>query len=362
MFGIMGWESFTTDDLERVLARSQQAQDRLKTQDLEVLEVLDRRQVATGDGCKSLSEWVARRLDLSVDSAKALVRTMRRTAQRPELREALASGEASFDRVEALSRIPEDVGLLRHLDIAGVQNEAAKRIRIRVGDEARAAVDQFLVMQPNLEESWWRLWGGLDGYSGALVDKVLSEKADALPDLPDGSRGDSSWRKATALVQLCVSDEAPPAQITVLVDAKQAVESNAEAGVVLEAGPRVGQQVLEAVLCDATVEVTAKAEDGTPMVYGRSQRTAPPALRRALLARAQGMCEADGCDSRYRLQVHHVYGWAQGGNTDPEDLVVLCWFHHHVVVHQRGFHIYRHPGHGRIRFRAPDSPAPPPPI
>ena len=47
--------------------------------------------------------------------------------------------------------------------------------------------------------------------------------------------------------------------------------------------------------------------------------------------------------SRYRLQIHHVNSWAQGGETNPEDLVVLCWFHHQVVIHQRGFSIYRHP-------------------
>ncbi|MBW3666979.1 MAG: HNH endonuclease, partial [Actinobacteria bacterium] len=69
-----------------------------------------------------------------------------------------------------------------------------------------------------------------------------------------------------------------------------------------------------------------------------------------------------GCTSRRRLQVHHLNGWAQGGETNPEDLVVLCWFHHQVIIHQRGFGIYRHPDHGRIRFRAPDTPARPPPI
>jgi hypothetical protein len=40
--------------------------------------------------------------------------------------------------------------------------------------------------------------GRLDGYSGAIVDKALTEAADQLPPLPDGSRGTSSWRKATA--------------------------------------------------------------------------------------------------------------------------------------------------------------------
>ena len=134
----------------------------------------------------------------------------------------------------------------------------------------------------------------MDGHSGALVDKVLTEAADQLPALPDGTRGDSSWRKANALVELCVSDDSPPTQVTVFVDAREAVQSNGEAGVVLKAGPRLGKQALEAVLCDATVEVTAKAEDGTPMVYGRSQRTAPPALKRALLYESQMMCQADG--------------------------------------------------------------------
>ena len=285
---------------------------------------------------------------------------MRRTSGRADLREALALGEVSFDRVEALSRIPGNVGLLRHLDVAGVQVEAAKRVRITAGDEVRSADAQFLVLQPSLDESRWRLWGGLDGYSGALVDKVLTETADQLPTLPDGSRGDSSWRKAMALTELCVSGEAPPAQVTVFVDTTQAADTSGEAGVVLEAGPRVGRQALEAVLCDATVEVTARAEDGEPMRYGRSQRTAPPALRRALLHAQSGMCAADGCTSRYRLQVHHVNSWAQGGETNPEDLVVLCWFHHQVVIHQRGFSIYHHPDHGRIRFRAPDTPTRPP--
>ena len=135
---------------------------------------------------------------------------MRRTAERPDLRGALASGEISFDRIEALSRIPEDVGLLAHLDVAGVRREAANRAHITAEDEYRTVSDQFLVLQPSLDESWWKLWGGFDGATGALVDKVISERADDLPLLPDGSRGDSSWRKAMALAKLCVTDDPPP--------------------------------------------------------------------------------------------------------------------------------------------------------
>jgi hypothetical protein len=239
-----------------------------------------------------------------------------------------------------------------------VHREAAKRVRITAESEFRTARDRFLVMQPNLDESWFKLWGGLDGYSGAIVDKVLTEAADSLPDLPDGTKPDLGWRKATALVQCLTSDDLSPAQVTVIVDAHHATDSNGEAGVTLEAGPRVGRQALQAVLCDAVTEVTARTSDGRFMEYGRSQRTAPPRLKRALLARYGFRCAADGCQSRYRLQIHHKTPWVQGGRTDQDQLVVLCWFHHQVVVHERGFHIIVHQT-GRIRFAKPEDRGPP---
>jgi hypothetical protein len=353
----MEWESFTTDGLEQRLVANRAQRCRLDAEDMEILEVLDVRQTAAGDGCRSLSEWLAGRTDVGVETA-TLVRTMRRTVERPDLREALAAGETTFDRVEALSRIPDDVGLMQWADVVGVRRQAAQQVRITADVEYRSARDRFLVLQPNLDESWFKLWGGLDGYSGGLVDKVLTEAADRLPDLPDGTRGDLSWRKATALVETLISDDPPSAQVTVFVDAHHVVETNGQTGVTLDAGVRVGRQALQAVLCDAVTEVTARTADGRFMEYGRSQRTAPPRLRRALLAKYGFRCAADGCQSRYRLQVHHKTPWSQGGVTDQDQLVVLCWFHHQVVVHERGFHIVTHHS-GRIRFRRPDTRGPP---
>ncbi len=354
----MEWERFTNDELEQELAASRAARSRLEAHDMEILEVLDARQVASADGCRSMSEWVASRLDIGIESARTLTRTMRRTADRPDLRERLASGEVSFDRVEALSRIPDDVGILEHLDVAGIGRQAALRAQITSESEFRTAKDRYLVLQPSLDESWWRLFGGLDGASGAIVDKVLNEMADQLPSLPEGIRGGSSWRKATALIELAVTDDPPPAQVSVFVDARHAAESSGQAGVTLEAGPRVGRDALETILCDAITEVAIRAEDGTPMSYGRRTRTIPPALRRAILDRDGDLCTADGCPSRHRLQIHHVVPWSRGGPTDPSNLITLCWFHHQVVVHERGFRISRHPDHGRIRFKPPP-PRPP---
>jgi len=357
MFDVMEMGRATTDQLEQRLAAAEEVVSQARAVQLEVLEELDCRQVATGDGSRSLSDWLAARIDIGPKTAKSLVRTMRRTADQPQLRRELASS-VSFDRVEALSRLrdrePDDLFLWT--DVAGVHREAAKQARVTAEVESRTADDRFLVVQPTLDESWWKLWGGLDGHSGAIVDKVLSEAADALPD---DVEGDAGWRKATALVESLVSDNPPEGQVTVIVDAKEAAPSDGEAGLTLDSGVRVGRQALGTILCDANVEVTARAVDGRFMEYGRRERTAPPALKRALLAEAGFTCAADGCNSRHRLQIHHLTPWAEGGRTDQGELVVLCWFHHHVVVHERGFEVVLHPDRRRVRFRRPEGRAPP---
>ena len=353
--GMRGDGISTVDDREQRLIADERLIARIRARQMSDLAVLDEAQVATADGSRSLGEWVAARCDVSPETARTLVRTMRRLGDRPDLEDRLAAGEVSFDRIEAVSRIPEDVGLLEYADVAGVRREAAKRARVSAEDEYRSARDRFLVLQPSLDESWWRLWGGLDGASGALVDKALTEAADNLPELPDGETADLGWRRATALVETLTSGETVPTPVSVIVDARHAAETSAESGVILESGIGVGREALGRILCDAEVEVIARAEDGRYMDYGRRQRTAPPALKRALLAKYGFRCAADGCDSRYRLEVHHRIPWAEGGRTDQADLIVLCWFHHHVVVHQRGFRPYPHPDHGRIRFHPPIS-------
>ena len=356
MFESMDFECATTDQLEQQLIANESIRSRLAAVDMSILEELDRRQVATADGSRSLSEWVSSRVDVSLETARNRVRTMRRTTGRSDLREVLADGEMSFDRVAEVSKLPAEVGELRHLDICGVRSVVAKRVRITAADETRSVDDAYLVIQPSLDESWWKLWGGLDGYSGAIVDKALSEAADQLPDLPEEKKMSSGWRKAQALRQICTSEETPPAQVTVIVEAKEATATDGEAGVVLEAGPRVGRQALQAILCNADTEVLARTEDGRYLDYGRKTRTVPPALKRALIDKFHGLCAADGCNSRYRLEAHHKTPWSEGGRTDQADLVLLCWFHHHVVIHQWGYELFGHPDHGRIRFRKPPRP------
>ena len=354
----MDWERdlsrSSTDDREARFVESARLIDQLRAGLIEDLEWFDNAQVFTADGARSLSEWVAQKLDVSADTARGLVRTMRRTQSKPWLREALAAGAVSFDRAEALSRIEDEKDLLQHLDIAAVYRTAADRVEITREDELRSAADQYLIMQPSLDESWWQIRGGLDGLSGAVIERALTEKADQLPELPDGTTGSLGWRRAIALYELASGGQTPSAQVTVFVNAEQSVPTNGRTGIRLQAGPRVGPQALEAILCDAFTEVTINSADGIPMKYGRSSRLVPPALSRAVMNTTGGTCGIDGCNSSYRVEVHHKVPYSEGGPTDPENLLPLCWFHHHIVIHQRGFQLFQHPEHGRWRLRKPE--------
>ena len=196
--------------------------------------------------------------------------------------------------------------------------------------------------------------GRLAGFAGRIVTDALAVKADTFPTQPDtvsraARRADALW--AISLDSLTGSDGTtiedptgatitePAPLLTVFIDATDAAASNGHAGVVVAAGPRVGEAAIEAILCNGVVEVTARTKDGTPLAVGRRRRVIPPQLRRFILDRDGAACTIAGCTSRYRLHVHHIVQWIDGGRSDPENLTTVCWYHHHIVIHGHGFRI-----------------------
>ena len=51
------------------------------------------------------------------------------------------------------------------------------------------------------------------------------------------------------------------------------------------------------------------------------------------------------------MHAHHVTHWAEGGGTDLDNLVLLCWAHHRFV-HEGRIRVEGHPS-GRLRFVVP---------
>ena len=66
-----------------------------------------------------------------------------------------------------------------------------------------------------------------------------------------------------------------------------------------------------------------------PLAVGRAHRFATPAQRTALAVRDGGcvLCHRPAAE----CQAHHLTDWAAGGDTDLDNLVLLCWTHHRQV-------------------------------
>jgi hypothetical protein len=121
------------------------------------------------------------------------------------------------------------------------------------------------------------------------------------------------------------------------------------------------RQVL-ALCCGARVGAIRWA-DGLPLSVGRTARTEPPGLRRALEARDRG-CRWPFCDALAAwATAHHITPWSQGGATSLDDLALFCHLHHHYFIHLLGWTITGNPN-GTLHFTHPggwltlDSPLP----
>src|ERR1700761_8516575 len=102
-----------------------------------------------------------------------------------------------------------------------------------------------------------------------------------------------------------------------------------------------------------------------PLDVGYSE-TVPAGIRHAVRLR-DGHCRwAGGCTQpASACEMHHTTHKAHGGKTSLQDCVLLCWFHHHIVVHQLGWTLGVNP-HGtttawnRDRRKTLHSHGPPP--
>lgn len=63
----------------------------------------------------------------------------------------------------------------------------------------------------------------------------------------------------------------------------------------------------------------------------RATQTIPPRVRRQIMRRDRGRCVVPGCRHTQFVDVHHVRCRADGGDHDPDNLVVLCAAHHRAA-------------------------------
>jgi hypothetical protein len=260
-----------------------------------------------------------------------------------------ASGQLSYSKVRALTRVatPESEHELVELARTATASQLERLIRASV----------VAMTDPARREGLRRLTTGTDDDGmGVLHARMRVDELAVVEAALDSSAEES---KVDALVKICESylargDAARPAparhHAVVHVQLDRSGVTTAET----EAGAPVPPATAERVLCDATVQGML-GDLHHPIGVGRTTRTIPERLRRALRHRSGGACEWIGCTERRYVEAHHVRHWTHGGPTELSNLVQLCWHHHHLV-HEGGWHLHHdhHDHHGRLRCTRPD--------
>jgi hypothetical protein len=184
---------------------------------------------------------------------------------------------------------------------------------------------------------------GTSGLSDSSNSRNSSDSSDssdssASSDLPDTP----SQRRADALVRFAESwlahGDHPLAggerqQLVVHVDART-LTADATGRCELDGGPALAAETVRRLGCDASLVAIVEDGAGRILDVGRSTRSIPPAIGRALRARDRG-CRHPGCTQTRFVDAHHVEHWAHGGATRLSNLVLLCR-RHHRQVHEGG--------------------------
>ncbi|MCP3976616.1 MAG: HNH endonuclease, partial [bacterium] len=279
--------------------------------------------------------------------------------------DSLRAGDASFDRVAATTRLSNagaDPDTLQHSEGVAVSQLGqliARTRKMAPLDEAEAFRARRLWMQPNLANT---LSVGTFAMSGADADQFLTsldERADQIIDPQDPHRPCLEQRRVDALISLALdattATTLEPAKVAprrlkgnIFIDATQAATNGGETGATTRSGVKVGPNTLEEILCIGETQTTLLDIDGLKAVLTNGDRL--PNRTRDYIFYRDGACTADGCTSRYRLEPHHIQPRSHHGDHQPDNLTLLCWFHHHVVVHQQGFRIDANSPPHRRRF------------
>ena len=159
-----------------------------------------------------MGDWTSAQLDVSSQTASRLTQIAHHPD--PEIDGAMAEGRWGLDRAAALCKL-RTVGIDSDLFSEVAENYSLGRLyglldRLRhvdPADESEVLDSRYLVIQPNLDESVYQLWGRLPGTDGRIVEKALSARETELPVLPHQGQGQ---RRADALTTICIDSLTGP--------------------------------------------------------------------------------------------------------------------------------------------------------
>jgi hypothetical protein len=327
---------------------------------MDKIRIIDLSKVWVQDGAPSMEQWVVAYFSVSLHTAREWVRTAHALAELPAIASAADQGLFSFEQLSSLTRLatPEtDEDLASRAQgwtVAQTDSLAARHRAPKVKDVDDAHRARRL--------TWWaddhllHLKGQLPVDQGVLLTNVLSRMAsDAPPDPVLNTYEPFPARAVDALVELAslhVAEDADADRATVVVHIDAGILGGDDDAVAeLEDGPRIAAETARRLACDCRWQLVAEDGNGDIVRLGRTTRSTPPWLVRQLRRRDKG-CRFRGCGRTRWLHAHHVEFWGKGGSTDPDNLALLCGYHHRLI-HEGGWTVTMGTG-GELVFTRPD--------
>jgi hypothetical protein len=329
-------------------------------------------------GASSMTAWLRHHGRLAGSEAHRVVLLARRLAGLPATANAWACGLLSAWQTTAIcANATQDVAallaeheadLLASLATLSVR-QTAQAMRVwRAHAEAvvdtpepePAAEARRSYNRSQLPDGTWVYRIRLDAEAGALVDLALDLATTA--DCPSEPARTTAERRADALVDLArtaldhglLPDTGQPRaggrrrpHLEILVDLEDLHDGPAST---YDVGLR--NTALRRYACDSTIHRIVADATSRILDYGRGTRAVPRHLYRALVHR-DGGCRFPGCDRPpWWTEAHHVQHWIDGGETNQDNLMLLCTRHHHLC-HEPGWRVKLLPD-ASVHVTAPD--------
>ncbi len=308
-----------------------------------LLGEIGRRQAYRDEGATSPESWAVERFGVSTPTARALTRLGEKAWDMPHLVESLCSGDLSLDKVRAVADVatPEtDQDLRDQAKECSVRQlaDVARSASQRTGCGARSEHDRRYV---HFHEQFRTMSVQLPPDSFAEARACLEARARQVP-----SDGETPWdqRLCDAFVEMIrtcahgAASNASPYFVVVHVPVAALVnESGDTTGLAgeLERDGLISTEIVRQIACDATIAIGVDDDVGHTMYEGRARRTPSDAQRREVM-RWDRHCRFPGCTNVTFTNAHHIVPWKPGGLTDLDNIALMC-FHHHHVVHSKGW-------------------------
>jgi hypothetical protein len=331
-------------------------------------------------GLQSCAHWLNWRCGIGLNAAREKVRVAHTLKDLPAISSAFESGQLSFSKVRALTRIADGANEAELLELAhhatATQVEKLVRAYRRVGRlaEREQAMARHAARELNYyhdEDGSLVIRARLPAEEGAIVLQALNALMDAqdtggyddaandVTAVTSENRNRFAQRRADALTTIAETalrhgpgphSSSERYQVVVHVTA-ETLAAGEDGRCELDSGQRLAPDTARRIACDGSLLRITDDAAGNPLDIGRKTRAVPPAMQRALRSRDHG-CRFPGCTHDRFVDAHHIRHWANGGETSLDNLVLLCR-RHHRLVHEGRFGVERIAG-GALRFTRPD--------